>query len=319
MTFRGATNFNGNVRKLPMRMSYSRHKPFGGLDQNTVLEGSSIDTYKDSKSSAKSSRERRSSNENTDSNNWKEKYFNLQKIVQNLRKEIKIKDNLIHDLEKQKETQKDEYVQRIEKLESSLEQKQFLFDEEIAKLKIQNEKVAEESKIYQKKVTEYSEQIENEKRLHSETLSTMLQEHIKEIKKSEENNQIKINDMEKKHNEMVKEKDLIIVKLKAQVADSLKTSSKERQSQIDELVKELKRVSDEAEYVKSALRKFKSLSTDNCSRCNMYQEKFKEITLELSKKNSICQNLFLVCSRMEKQLQQKKDLLHIWNTVKSEK
>jgi len=319
MTFRGATNFNGNVRKLPMRMSYSRHKPFGGLDQNTVLEGSSIDTYKDSKSSAKSSRERRSSNENTDSNNWKEKYFNLQKIVQNLRKEIKIKDNLIHDLEKQKETQKDEYVQRIEKLESSLEQKQFLFDEEIAKLKIQNEKVAEESKIYQKKVTEYSEQIDNEKRLHSETLSTMLQEHIKEIKKSEENNQIKINDMEKKHNEMVKEKDLIIVKLKAQVADSLKTSSKERQSQIDELVKELKRVSDEAEYVKSALRKFKSLSTDNCSRCNMYQEKFKEITLELSKKNSICQNLFLVCSRMEKQLQQKKDLLHIWNTVKSEK
>jgi len=319
MTFRGATNFNGNVRKLPMRMSYSRHKPFGGLDQNTVLEGSSIDTYKDSKSSAKSSRERRSSNENTDSNNWKEKYFNLQKIVQNLRKEIKIKDNLIHDLEKQKETQKDEYVQRIEKLESSLEQKQFLFDEEIAKLKIQNEKVAEESKIYQKKVTEYSEQIENEKRLYSETLSTMLQEHIKEIKKSEENNQIKINDMEKKHNEMVKEKDLIIVKLKAQVADSLKTSSKERQSQIDELVKELKRVSDEAEYVKSALRKFKSLSTDNCSRCNMYQEKFKEITLELSKKNSICQNLFLVCSRMEKQLQQKKDLLHIWNTVKSEK
>ena len=319
MNFRGATNFNGNVRKLPIRMSNSRHKPFGGLDQNTVLEGSSIDTYKDSKSSAKSSREHRSSNENTDSNNWKEKYFNLQKVVQNLRKEIKIKDNLIHDLEKQKETQKDEYVQRIEKLESSLEQKQSLFDEEIAKLKIKNEKVAEESKLYQNKVTEYSKQIENEKCLHSETLSTMLQEHTKEIKKSEENNQIKINDMEKKHNETVKEKDLIIVKLKAQVADSLKNSSKERQTQIDELLKELKRVSDEAEYVKCALRKFKSLSNDNCSRCNMYQEKFKEITLELSKKNSICQNLFLVCSRMEKQLQQKKDLLHIWNTVKSEK
>ena len=302
-----------------MRISYSRHKPFG-LDQNTVLEGSSIDTnITDCRNSTKSNKERNSSNNNTDSSNWKEKYLNLQKVVQKLRKEIKIKDNLLHDFEKQKENQKDEYVQRIEKLESSLEQNQSKFTEEIKKLRIRNEEIVEENKLYQIKMTKYIDEIESEKRLHSGTLATMVREHKKELKTTNEKNQININDMVRKYGETVNKKDAVIEKLKAQVADSLKTSSKERQIQIDELVKELKRVSDEAEYVKSALRKFKSINTDNCGRCIMYQDKFKEITMELSKKNSICQNLFLVCSQMEKQLQQKKDLLHIWNTVKSSK
>lgn len=319
MTYRGIpSSFNGNPRKLPMALSYSRHKPFG-LDKDTVLEGSSIDTnIPDNRSSTttKSTRERKSS---TDSNNWKEKYFNLQKIIQNLRKEIQVKDNVINDLQKQRENEKFEFTQRIEQLESLLKQKQSTFTENMEQLRIRNEEIIGENKQYETKLEECNAKVESGKLLHSETLTTMLREHKKEIKTIEQNNQVLISNMNSKHDTAIKGKEEIINKLKAQVAESLKTSSKERQVQIDELVKELQRVSDEAEYVKSALRKFKSTSTDDCSRCAMYQEKFKELTLELSKKNSICQNLFLVCSRMENQLQQKKDLLHIWNTVKSAK
>ena len=127
-----------------------------------------------------------------------------------------------------------------------------------------------------------------------------------------------LNQIKDSHIKEINEKDVVIENLRGKVAKTFNNSSKERQAQIDELIKELKRVSDEAEYVKSALRKLKSSNKD-CSRCNLYQEKFKEVSLELTRKDDICKDLYLVCSKMEKQLSEKDDLMKRWNTVKIQK
>ena len=319
MSYKSISNgFNVRPKKQQVNISYSRHKPLG-LDKNTVLEGSAIDTISLESSSSKDLRPSRLSERNNDSERWKDKYISLQKTVQSLRKELKSKESLIIELKDEKQRQKLHFDAEMENLQKSSREQEKSFKTHLEELKAENKKMLEDKELCENNVKEMTEKLKSLKELQSNTLSTMLSEHKKELKSLSIKNIERIGQMKSNHEKVILDKDQTIEKLKKQIGESLNQSSKERQAQIDDLVKELKRVSEEAEYVKSALRKFKSINTDNCSRCNMYQEKFKDISLELTRKNSICQNLFTVCSKMEKQLQQKKDLLQIWNTVKAAK
>jgi hypothetical protein len=320
MSFRKVSSgFTDRSRRSSHIKSYSRYKP-NGLDQNTVLEGSAIISSeyssKERKSSVLLSKDGPSNHEDS----WREKYILLQKTVQNLRKEIKMKENIIYTLNNDKIVIEESHKQDLERLKSNLNQ-------ENNKLKKKQEDsdgkfklVLSEKEKCKDELKDLSEKIEALHILHTQTLTTISNEHKKELHSTNKRYHNEIEQIKNNHTDLMREKESKIEKLKNQMSESLNDSSKERHTQIDELVKELKRVSDEAEYVKSALRKFKTTNFDaNCKKCTLYEEKLKELTLELAKKDSICTNLFLVCSKMEKQLQQKAELLLIWNTVKSAK
>jgi len=315
-----SSGVNGRPKKQPVNISYSRHKPLG-LDKNTVLEGSAIDTPSLERLEICSSKDLkpRLQERNNDSERWKDKYISLQKTVQSLRKELKFKESQIIELKDEKQRHKLQLDTEMETLQKSLREQEKTSKTNIEELKAENKQMFQEKELNANNLKELTEKIQSLQQLHSNTLSTMLSEHKKELKSLSIKNIERIEQIKTNHGKVIVEKDQTIEKLKKQIGESLNQSSKERQAQIDDLVKELKRVSEEAEYVKNALRKFKSINTDDCSRCNMYQEKFKDMSLELTRKNSICQNLFTVCSKMEKQLQQKKDLMEIWNTVKAAK
>lgn len=314
MSFRNlSTGFIGKTQTSPIKLSYSRHKP-SGLDKDTLIEGSAIDV-----SSKQCNNNDKRNKSSVDSirihDNWKEKYTNLQKTVQNLRTELKLKVKLISDIESEQKLQNERHEQEKIKLQNIVESLQ----KEIKSFKVD---FAEKSKSFekhkedsQKQICSLQGEIKSTKTLHANTLSSLAEKHNNELvilKGHLEAEKLKI---ENNFKDSIKEKNSTIENLKSKLAESFKESSKERQIQIDELLKELERVSNEAEYVKNALKNLKYTNSD-CKKCTLYEEKLQEVSNDLREKNEICKNLYSVCSKMEKQLSQQDDLLMIWNRIK---
>ena len=239
-------------------------------------------------------------------NNIKRKYSDLLKIVEDLRKELKSnkdtimrKNNEIKNLKHQLQELNDR-----DKLYSSCAE-----DLSKSKLKISHLEI----KLKEKDclVSDMKEQLstniaQNEKTLltiknnHEEVLSVMNSQHKREKEKLTNDLKGQYN----KENELLKD-DLrkttaVVEELKKKTARDIHKNSAERQEQINELLKELKRVSEEAEVVKCALKKLKT--NQKCGRCEFFESKCKEMTKELLQKETICKDLITVCSKMEKQL-----------------
>lgn len=316
MSYRNlSTGLAGKTQTLPKKLSYSRYQP-SGLDKNTLIEGSAIDV---------SSKQLHQNNNNNDKrkekslvtpasgqDNWKQKYAMVQKTVQNLRMELKYKVKLMSEMQAEQKLQKESHKEEKEKFQNIVENLQ----KEISTLKedsaVKSNDFQKQKEDSEKTITSVQNEMKSLQMLHANTLSSMTEKHNKElvlIKRHLETQKIKLeNDL--------KAKDDTIQNLKSKLADSFNESSKERQMQINELLKELERVSSEAEYVKNALKKLTSVKNE-CQKCFLYKDKFNEILKDLREKNEICQNLFSVCSKMEKQLSQQDDLLIIWKKIKN--
>ena len=239
-------------------------------------------------------------------NNIKRKYSDLLNIVEDLRKELKSnkdtimrKNNEIKNLKHQLQEFNDS-----DKLHSSCA-------EDLSKSKLQIRhleiKLKEKDCLISNLKGQFSTNIaQNEETLltiknnHEEILSVMNSQHKREKEKL-------TNDLEEqydKENGLLKEElrktAAVVEELKKKTAKDIHKNSAERQEQINELLKELKRVSEEAEVVKCALKNLKT--NQKCGRCEFFESKCKEMTKELLQKETICKDLITVCSKMEKQL-----------------
>ncbi|XP_057305813.1 centromere-associated protein E-like [Hydractinia symbiolongicarpus] len=298
----------GKLHKSPIRIVKNAQSI--GLDKNTTLEGSAIDIVLPENATASNTTiSQRRNNFNKDS--FKEKYYALQKTVNKLRDEIKSKKNKIEELQQELESRNDLLITaksvhgaceaEKEKLRKALNDKMCKYENS----NLQNKEI----------LTSHSKEIDNLKQLHADIIITLTKKHEGNVRCLKSDLEIQFKKEREIHAQIVKSKDEKIDKLKFQMSTFLKDNSEERQHQIDELLKELKRVSDEAEYVKKALKKLK-FNNNQCQKCAFYEKKCSEISTELYAKNETCKNLYQVCSKMERQLTHHEELSNLWEKVK---
>ncbi|XP_038060775.1 myosin heavy chain, non-muscle-like [Patiria miniata] len=144
-----------------------------------------------------------------------------------------------------------------------------------------------------------------EKTNYVEQLKTQHERQVVDINAAHEH---KLSALRSEKDKEISDRDTKIEKMKKQMADILKDNSWERQQQLEELTKELNKISDEA----SALRiKCKSLSTKSksCDNCSAMKAELEKKTKKLSESELTAQQLNVICKKFETQLKQQDILL----------
>lgn len=289
----------GKLHKSPIRIVKNTQSI--GLDKNTTLEGSAIDIASPENATASNTIISQSRN-NFNKDSYKEKYYALQKTVNKLRDEMQQELESRNDLLITTKSVHGACEAEKEKLRKALNNKSCIYEN----LNLQNKEI----------LTSHSKEIDNLKQLNADIIITLTKKHEGNVRCLKSDLEIQFKKEREIHAQIVKSKDEKIDKLKFQMSTSLKDNSEERQHQIDELLKELKRVSDEAEYVKKALKKLK-VNNNQCQKCAFYEKKCTEISTELYAKNETCKDLYQVCSKMERQLTHHEELSNLWEKVKN--
>jgi len=250
---------------------------------------------------------------------WRGKYTNSQRSLEEARTEIKFKTDKIHNLElkieglendfkrdlltaKEKLGNHNKCKKEVESLRETLNQK------EVQLTDITNEMV-DVRKALQYKI----EAVLREKQEEHDRYELRLTEERESMTKEFD---LKFNSLKEEYEKQINAKDEKLKIMKKQIAEALTGSSLERQQQIEELLKELKRVSDEADAVKSALKSIKMKG--NCGKCAVYEKKCRELQEQLKSKDASFNELMRISSKMEKQISQQEELFAIWNKLKHE-
>ena len=239
-------------------------------------------------------------------NNIKRKYSDLLKIVEDLRKELKSnketiirKNNEIKNLKHQLQEFNDS-----DKLHSSctedLSKSKLKISHLEIKLKEKDCLVSDLKGQLLTNIAQNAETLLTIKNNHEEVLSVMNSQHKREKEKLTNDLKEQYNKENELLNDDLRKTTAVLEELKKKAATDIHKNSAERQEQINELLKELKRVSEEAEVVKFALKKLKT--NQKCERCEFFESKCKEMTKELLQKETMYKDLITVCSKMEKQL-----------------
>lgn len=282
-----------------------------------MLEGSAIEIAIDTKTSIWPEAENAFRKEENSSNIYKEKYYTLLKTVEQQRMELKTQKTHILGLEEKLSSLQTLNNESNQKFQELLDE-HVLCREEKETLKSDADKIKTDYEILKYSFEEeqklHCKEMSDANKKHASVLVSQQKLHDGDLLLQKESFDEDTKQMRCIHNDILKSKDEQLEKLKLQLADRFQDKSNIRQGQIDELVKELKRVSDEAEYVKSALKKLKF--GNECQRCSFYENKCKLISNELIVKQQTCESLFEVCSKMERQLNQQEDLRILWRKIK---
>merc|ERR1719494_1196343 len=254
-----------------------------------------------------------------DLKNLKIQHSNLRQNVESLQAELNQKSKKIAELELSLKVQKEERKKAIDELKSGFTHEQC----EVEQKKLQDLLNASdlERKTLQERLLKAEESHASEmkalKEEHGLVLLELQRKHTEERENDQQTFELKLAEKDKHHEDAIKDREGKIENLKNQIAGLLQNSSQERQEMINELVKELERVSDECNEVKSSLRNLKTSNTD-CQKCKYYEAKIEALEKDLKLKSNACDDLMRVCSKMEKQLSQQDELLGIWKRVKGD-
>lgn len=211
------------------------------------------------------------------------KILSLQKLIEQLRAEIKEKSGTISELEEKLKTQAAYFEEQINKLKAIIKEKENETDE------LQKTVTSKHLEINGIKET-FSKEKEEMKKQFDHELEELKALHLKEL--ADRDGKIKM--------------------MKMHMADALKDNSRERQLQLEELTKELKRVTEETDVLKSKLQSMKSTNQGQCPNCFVMEKQLQAKITELRDKEVVTIEMQRLCSKMEKQLVQQDELLRQW-------
>ncbi|KAL8561090.1 hypothetical protein ACOMHN_031034 [Nucella lapillus] len=118
----------------------------------------------------------------------------------------------------------------------------------------------------------------------------------------------------------IADRDQKLNRLKMQMADTLKGNSWERQQQLEELTKDLARVQEECDTLRSKLRNAsKAKSNGQCGNCAELTTRTEKLAATLKEREVTVKDLKSLCARFEKQLTQQDTLLKQWAESKGHK
>lgn len=215
----------------------------------------------------------------------KQKIASLMKTIEQLRAENRTKEGRIAELEEKLKKVENESEARLQKLKK-LEKSEELLAERDKEIDALKKKIKEKEEHILKLQDEYAKEKQTLQDGFTATVDTLKTEHQKELTDRDEK----------------------IATLKARMGDILKDNSWERQHQIDELVKELKKVSEETEALKARLRSTKSSNKD-CENCSHMKQVTDRQKLDIIEREKAIVDLQKLSSKMEKQLVQQDDIL----------
>ena len=136
--------------------------------------------------------------------------------------------------------------------------------------------------------------------------------------------------MRQEHSKEMKTRDDKITFLKKQISDSLKDNSWERQQQIEELTKQLKRTHDEYELLRQKLLQYQNkkgvsilciylylyiyFQATHCGNCSDMVIKIEEKTKALQEKDLVIQELLTLMTRFKNQVSNQDELMKLLST-----
>lgn len=215
--------------------------------------------------------------------NLKAKIASLQKVIEGQKSDISEKSVAISELEEKSKMQVEDYEKQIRKLRHSL-----------SECKKENDEL-------EKKLKESTEEIK--------TMKEMFDKEKEEIKKKSAQ---QLANMAATHEKELAERDEKLKVLKTRMADALGDNSRERQQQLEELTRELKRVTEESEVIKSKLVSTKSSNQGKCKNCSVLEKQLQSKIMEAKDREVTVIDLQQLCGKMERQLVQQDELLRQW-------
>ncbi|XP_076452655.1 uncharacterized protein LOC143288209 [Babylonia areolata] len=220
------------------------------------------------------------------------------------------------------EEQRRKMLERQRQLEEQLQQAQ----RELARWKSevgQKDKVihtltAENSAMKSSHEAALSAEREKQARQQEEMqrLQTQLQEALDQgqvTKARLEDLQKEMKDMMAAKDKEIADKDLTIKRLRAQLEESQKSSSLDRQRQLGELNLELKSLRQEADSLRNNLKTLASTKPKKeCGRCAEAVNRAEKLAVTLKEREVTIGQLKTLCSRFEQQLSQQDVLMKHW-------
>ncbi|XP_075059968.1 uncharacterized protein LOC142144726 [Mixophyes fleayi] len=150
------------------------------------------------------------------------------------------------------------------------------------------------------RLVEIKEQLLDESRLHYEKVNRELQSQYEDTLASlREQSQREMSIRDEKIN-----------KLKLQLSELFKDKSWEHQKQMEELQKELSRLAEEAQFLRTQLKR-DNHSKHECEQCKSLSSALEDSRLQLKLKNRTIEELQSVCKRFGSQLQEQEKLQKI--------
>ena len=238
-----------------------------------------------------------SSQPNADYEKLYQKYTSLQKLIAQLREEIKLKSKVILDLTEKLNEKEEEYNKNLEKYKETITQHE---------MKIEN--FYEQVKQLKDAMIQRTKEMDGLRKEIAETQKNC-DERIKNILKE---NEAKTLALMRSHKEELAYRDSKISVLKMQLESALSQNSRERQRQLDELTKELTRVTDETESLKAKLRALaKQRQSEQCPTCIMLEETLQAKLKELRSKDESIAELLAHGQKMARQLSKQDEFLKL--------
>ncbi|ELU07803.1 hypothetical protein CAPTEDRAFT_221363 [Capitella teleta] len=205
----------------------------------------------------------------------------LQKLVEDLKQQLKAKELVINEL-------KAENYQLEEKY-------RLLYETEKADHTVTCNALAK---------TEADLQQSNER------IEKLIAHHDKKIADLNTLMSSRLTDLTNTKNQEIAERDVKLDRLKKQMAEALKGNSWERQQQLDELTKELSRVSEECDMLRIRLKAAsKSNKGGSCSNCESSQSLLSQAQSDISDRDQTIRHLKNLTMKFEKQVKQGSTLL----------
>ncbi|XP_022085882.1 tax1-binding protein 1 homolog [Acanthaster planci] len=203
----------------------------------------------------------------------------LQKLIDQLRAEVKSKEEEL--------TSTQARLQKIEEHYKSLyEEEKEAHDRTREELEATKQELKEKTIYAEQLKVQHERQVVDINAAHEQRLSVLRAEKDKEIC----------------------DRDAKIEKMKKQMADVLKDNSWERQQQLEELTKELNKISDEAAALRIRCKNMSSKSK-SCDNCSAMKAELEKKTKRLAESEVTIQQLNALCKKFETQLKQQDVLL----------
>ncbi|XP_077995339.1 uncharacterized protein LOC144448876 isoform X2 [Glandiceps talaboti] len=208
---------------------------------------------------------------------YKNKITSLQKLIEQLRAEIKTKQEEIDSLQL-----------KIQETEQKYKQ---LYEEE----KANHEKTKEELKEALKLLNQKNNYIDELKANHE-----------KRMRESTDKYENRLRELRLQKDKEIAERDAKLEGLKRRMAEALKDNSWERQQQLEELSKELARINEECRLLKSKMKALK-VRDDNCKNCQDLLKQVELKTTTVVNQEATIKQLATLCKKFEVQLSQQEE------------
>ncbi|CAF3565883.1 unnamed protein product [Adineta steineri] len=232
----------------------------------------------------------------------KAKIVSLEDEIRRLKRRIEELEKDIVELQKQMKT-KDKRITDLTKENDDLKKRELNYQKQLEDFRLGNNRLTTENERLHEEIN----RLQNLQKSAADSSAELnaLKEYYERL----------MEQMRDNHQKELKARDDKISFLKKQISESLKDNSWERQQQIDELTKQLKRTHDEYEALRHKLLQYQNKKgSTHCGNCSDMLIKIEEKAKALQEKDVIIKELITLMTKFKSQLSNQDELTKLLST-----